>query len=410
MTGGRLRAIRRLAKQVLNGARLIAGLMLGLPLRLLAPFYRIEVQRIWGERVGHLALEPELLLSQREGKPIERTLTLFFNSRPVANQFMLQMWQRKLPTGPSWLLGPIYEANKRWPWLDTGARGWDEQHFDLRSLDEVSPHVTFTREESDRGKRLLEELGVPEGMPFVCLAVRDSAYLAATDPSKDWTYHNYRDSDISTYVAMAKFLTEAGYAVLRMGAVVNEPLKANSPLVIDYATSGLRSDFGDVFLFAHCAFCISTSTGMDALAMLFRRPLGITNLASTGGMQIGGPLVLIMCKDYADLETGQALSLDCDKRVSAMRLFRTQDLTALGVRVIDNSPDELVDFAREMVAVTSGTLDEDPLVLARGKELIQRLHPDSRIRESSFLLSPAWLRTRLRDESARSSRQSPDDH
>ncbi len=389
-----MQRVRQVVARLARSAWLALGFLLALPLRLLDPVYRIEVQRLLAGRIGHLAIEPELFLCIREQHPRPRTRTVFFSHPPVANPFLLSMWRRALPTGPAWLLRPMFEASERWPWLALGARDWDELHFDLRPLDSSTPHVAFTPAEEERGRRLLVDLGVPEGTPFVCLAVRDSAYLAATVPDKDWSYHDYRDSDITTYVPMAESLARAGYAVLRMGALVQEPLVSTNTLVIDYANSPHRSDFADVYLFAHCAFCISTSTGMDSLAMLFRRPLGLVNLSVIGGMQLGGPLELVMFKDYAESATGAPLALADPRRAAAMALFRTEAFDEAGLRLVDNTADELAEFGREMVALTTDGLVEDPGVAALGRDLIGRLYPDPAIAQARFRVSPAWLRAR----------------
>ena len=382
--------LRRASSWSLALIRMAVGFLLALPLLILSPLYRIEIQRLPAERIGHLALEPELFLCTRHARG--RTLTFFYARKPFANPFLLSMWRRVLRTGPSWLLGPTFDAGERFPWLNLGARGWDRGHFDLRPLDDLAPHVNFTKGEKERGIQLLANLGVPTGKPYVCLAVRDDAYLAAIAPTKDWSYHDYRDSQIADYAQMAEWLTSAGYAVLRMGSHVRRPLESDNPLVIDYASSNWHSDFGDVFLFAHCAFCISTATGMDSLAMLFRRPLGIVNLPVVDGMQLGGPLRLVMFKDLTDTDTGIPLSLLDDRRSHAMKLFRTNDFTEMGLTLVDNEPEELVDFAREMVAVTNEGLPIDSICQEREERFLQKLMPGGELNNASFQISPSWLR------------------
>ena len=382
--------LRRASSSSLALIRIAVGCLLGLPLLILSPLYRIEIQRLPAERIGHLALEPELFLCTRHTRG--RSLTFFYARKPFANPFLLSMWRRVLRTGPSWLLGPAFDAGERFPWLNLSARGWDRGHFDLRPLDDLAPHVKFTKGEKEEGIQLLANLGVPIGRPYVCLAVRDDAYLAATAPTKDWSYHDYRDSQLADYAQMAEWLTSAGYAVLRMGSHVRRPLESDNPLVIDYASSKWRSDFGDVFLFAHCAFCISTATGMDSLAMLFRRPLGIVNLPVVDGMQLGGPLRLVMFKDLTDTDTGIPLSLLDDRRSHAMKLFRTNDFTEMGLTLVDNEPEELVDFAREMVAVTNDGLPGDPICQEREERFLQKLMPGGELNSASFRISPSWLR------------------
>jgi putative glycosyltransferase (TIGR04372 family) len=44
-------------------------------------------------------------------------------------------------------------------------------------------------------------------------------------------------------------------------------------MIIDYATNGMRTDFMDIYLGAHCEFCISNGTGYDGVPTIFRRPI-----------------------------------------------------------------------------------------------------------------------------------------
>lgn len=387
-------ALRRLGAQGIKATRLLVGLTLSLPIRVIAPLYRIEIQRIWAERMGHFALEPELYICTHRIAMRRRSRTFFYCETPVANSFLLSHWQRVLPMGPVWLLKLLFEASDHFPWLDLRARDWSEDHRDLRVLDAFPPSLMFTADEEERGLRLLGDLGVPPDTPYVCLAVRDSAYLEATAPHRDWSYHDYRDSDIETYVQMCEALAEAGYAVLRMGAIVKQPLVSPHPLVIDYATSGLRSDFGDVYLFAKCSFCITTSTGMDALAMIFRRPMGAVNLPVAGALQLGESLRLVMFKDMLDAESGALLTLSDPRRAMAMRLSRTHAFADVGVDLRDNTSEELVAFAREMVAIQSSGLDLEPEACQVSRALVRQLTDEEFANQAKFMISPSWLRSR----------------
>ena len=64
----------------------------------------------------------------------------------------------------------------------------------------------FTAEEECAGRAALEEIGIPHGAPFVCFAARDSAYLDARYPGRDWSYHDYRDCAIHNFKAAAEEL------------------------------------------------------------------------------------------------------------------------------------------------------------------------------------------------------------
>jgi hypothetical protein len=103
--------IRATLRRVHNAALVGFGLTLAVPLRLISRVYRVEIQKLLSERIGHFALEPELLLCRRTLASRQRRVTFFFVSGPVCNEFLLLMWRRVLHVGPSWLLKPIAMAN-----------------------------------------------------------------------------------------------------------------------------------------------------------------------------------------------------------------------------------------------------------------------------------------------------------
>ena len=88
---------------------------------------------------------------------------------------------------------------------------------------------------------------------------------------------NYLSNDIDNYKESAMYLAQKGYWVFRMGKGAKKRFDIDHPKIFDYAFSDYRSDFLDVWLMANCNFCISTGTGIDAVATIFRRPILMIN-------------------------------------------------------------------------------------------------------------------------------------
>jgi putative glycosyltransferase (TIGR04372 family) len=218
-----------------------------------------------------------------------------------------------------------------------------------------------------RGEDLLNALGVSAGTPWVCLAVRDSAYLTRAYPNRDWSYHDYRDSTIDHYRDLSEYLAGQGFAVFRMGRHVAHRLQSDNPLVIDYATSNLRSDVGDIYLLSQCRFCITNSTGMDSVALAFRRPLGIVNLPNVGGLRLGQTTKLVILKDLIDVEANVAVPLGDPRRLEAMSYYRSDTFSDKGYELRENTPAELLQFGVEMLSLLDDTWRP-----ARGQEQWER--------------------------------------
>ena len=373
-------------------AQLGVGLLLAIPLLALRPLVIVEVQEIRAERLGHLAMEPELFLSLRSaGTGGHRKLTLFFFRGHPANTYLAARWRQILPTAPRFLLAPIYNVTTWLPNLSFRPPDWDYEHVDLRPLDNSPPNLTFTPNEISRGQDLLTRLGLERDQPYVCLCVRDASYLAETNPTRDWSYHDYRDSHIGDYVQMAEVLVSRGYAVIRMGKIVTEPFTVDNNRVVDYASSPLRNDFGDIYLFANCSFCISTSTGMDALAFLFRRPVGMVNLAGFDGLRLGRTTRLATFKSMTDSRSLRQLPLEDSQRLNAMTARRTIDFARYAVTLNDNTEEELAEFAGQMDDMVRNRWTPRPDQLQRERSFLQAIPWHYDMTKSTLHLAHSWF-------------------
>lgn len=393
--------LRRWLRPIAAHARLVGrwidlgfGVLIGTPILLWSRLRPIQIQELLAARIGHLAIEPELFHWRSATGATGAPKVVYFARGKISNAALLAKWRQALPWGPAWLLGPVFRASGRVTWLDLRPSNWPEDnHSDLRPLDGRDPCWGFDDDERGRGEALLRDLGIPAGMPYVCLAVRDGAYLRAVDTVRNWDYHDYRDSKIADYEAMVGRFVERGYAVVRMGRIVESAMHSESHAVIDYANSSMRSDFADLWLFAHCAFCISTSTGMDGLASTKRRPMGFVNIAPSGSLTLGNVSKLVMFKDLVDIQTGEVLGLLDDRRRQAMAFGHISEVTAMGLEFRDNTPAELGSFAVEMVDLLEGRWQPTPEQIEVEQEFLSRIPGPLDFTQANFHISPSWLRS-----------------
>ena len=324
-------------------------------IRLLRPLVLIRIGKLSSSRIGHFAANTEIYLCERLAginKPASRCVDLFYVNSRISNQQLFKMWQRTIRIWPSYLLAPIYAWNKIIPGgqvHDVGSNTRADR--DVHNLLDVYPaKLTFNDDEEELGKKLLIEMGLPLGCLFVCLFVRDSAYLGDVYPEASWEYHNYRDSDINNYVTAVRELVSRGYYVVRMGEKVKEPLNIKSNKVIDYATIGMRSDFMDIYLGAKCKFCISTGSGWDAIpAWLFRKPTIFTNLVPLGYAPTFSDKYIITTKVHFDVLRNRPLTLREIFSRGVGLCLKESDYTSKGIKLLENTPDEIKDVVIEMI-------------------------------------------------------------
>lgn len=289
------------------------------------------------------------LLEQQTKNNGTRVFDLWFCLPPISNEQLKRMWGLRLRLIPYWLAEPAYlwfKALRLKTFLLEPAQE-DRDVHDFTSFED--PPLTFTHEEEKLGAALKQKIfGSDPDASWVCLHHRDGRYLNEQLATRDWTYHSYRDTPIGDYSDAAEALANAGYWVIRMGKVTQEPLESSNPRIIDYANSDLRSDFADVYLAANCTFFLSSSSGVDSLATLFKRPQVWVNLPNPFHPLVYKEDFLFIYKHFFDLDTGQALSLQELERRGAANFFETSAFKAARIGMRNNSPEEIATVAIQM--------------------------------------------------------------
>jgi putative glycosyltransferase (TIGR04372 family) len=312
---------------------------------LIRPWLLVRWGKLISLRIGHFVANTELYLCEQDAGinvTKQRRLDLFYMGGPICNQQLATMWKRILCIWPSWLTAPVIRVDRLMPGGAVHGIGHNTQSDrDVHNLlDRFPPHLEFTHEEETRGEVGLKAMGIPLGTPFVCLIVRDSAYLKTQQPGKDWRYHNYRDCDIQNYILAAEELVDSGYFVIRMGAKVRDVMKSANPRVIDYATNGMRSDFMDVYLGAKCTFCISTSLGWDAVpAWGFRRPTIFTDFLPIGYFPTFSNKFIFITRRQILSEQQRELTLREIFDHGVGFALRTSEYESKGIKLIENTPE-----------------------------------------------------------------------
>lgn len=324
-----------------------------LVVRALGPVVVIRFGPLRSERIGHFAGNTEVYLCERDaGMHGSRTFDIFYHASPICNHQLKKMWDRTLHV--SHFAGSV-------DWLNRHLPGGKDHGIPMRSdrdihglLARTRPHLSFTPEEEQLGHEALQELGIPDGSPFVCFHSRSSVYLDTVYPKNNWHYHDYRDSSIKNFTPAAEELVHREYFAVRMGAIVKEPLKITNPMIIDYATKG-RTEFLDIFLGAKCHFYIGDSCGINAIPMIFRRPLATTNMIPLEHTPTWGPNYLFIPKKLWLREEHRFLTFREILDLEGGRFLKSEQYEQFGIEVVENTPEEITALAIEMDERLKGT-------------------------------------------------------
>ena len=287
-----------------------------------------------------------------------------------ANKCYLDYWRRYLPdmiTDPLAikLLSPLakYLEDQLGAVMDSSGKQVYAFHTWQRAVQEQwesegrGPLLTLTKSDHERGWECLQALGVPPEAWFVGLHVRDDTGIG--NPA-----NCVRNSDITTYRLAIESIVARGGWVIRMGDPSMKPLPPMSH-VIDYIHSEFRSDWMDVFLWARCRFFIGTNSGPIVVPPTFGVPCVITNWTSLGLRPWFNKDLLIFKLNWSKSE---ARYLNFKEVISsALGLIESNEyLASVGVRLVDNTPEEINDVVVEMMDKLDGKI-----VYSKGDEELQ---------------------------------------
>jgi len=321
--------------------------------RIIRPVLLLQIGCIIAPRIGHMAANTDLALTELasvETKLRSRTKVVWYPSEQrVCNGFLLNLIKRRTTVVPRWAIVVVVRLNELIPGGSVHNFGSHTDRDTKNLLDRTGPQFHLTIAETRSGNQKLDDIGIPVGAKFVCLIVRDSAYLKTTQPGKDWQYHDYRDCSIENYVVAAEELTRRGYYVFRMGVVIKYPLNTSNPMIIDYASNGMRSDFMDIFLGANCEFCISNGTGFDAVPFVFRRPILYVNTVPIGWLATFSEKFLLQTRTLVWTETGVRLTLREIFEAHLCVAGSSSEYSKAGVSLVENTSQEILDAVIEMV-------------------------------------------------------------
>ena len=218
------------------------------------PFYLVRFNELISGRIGHFAANIELYCCEIDAGinvPNRPYIDIFYSGKDICNTQLATMWKREINISPyifSLILFRlerlILTLKSTFPSLSLHCIGNNSQgDRDIHNLlDSSLPHLRFTQNEENIGRKFLIDAGLPINAKFICLIVRDKANLNSRNYDVDENHYSFRDTNIDNYVMAVEELADKGYYVFRMGAAVKSKINTKHPKVIDYATNGTRSD------------------------------------------------------------------------------------------------------------------------------------------------------------------------
>lgn len=256
----------------------------------------------------------------------------------------------------------------------------------FRSAEKTKRYFNLTVEEEEESYNKMEEMNLHT--PFVCISSRDFKYLTIIEPDVDCSYHNYRDSDINKLKLAADYLNKRGIKTVRMGR--NMQSKVNFKNCIDYANE-YYDELLDITLSKECKFYLGDAHGLSFLPMVLNRPVALKNFIPVfldSESFPYNPNNLYIFKKYLKKDENRFLSINEMMQIEKKVRYNGNKYIELGIEVIENSEEEILDLAMEMNARLDGEWiekEEDIQLQNKYQEIYQKWCRQEKFLESATL-------------------------
>ena len=291
----------------------------------------MKIHILYTPRIGHLAINTEIFLRRKSIGLIDGELFRIVDHPTgsyISNNQLYKMIKRRVDIKEVTL--EEYTKFIKAGHQEAGLLPCNSNEF--WEMSNALPQLSFLPYEIKKGQELLKKMGINNN-PFVCLHSRDDLYLKETFRDINYSYHGYRDCSIYNYLDAAEWLTKQGVFVLRMGQITSEKIKSDNPMIIDYANL-YRSDFGDVFLPAHCMFFLGNTAGIFLVSSIFDVPSACANF-------VPFDMTPMLRKDIY-------IPKNIDLSVSEQLEFTIEHFESGKIISIENSPEQILELTKEM--------------------------------------------------------------
>ncbi|MFA5166926.1 MAG: TIGR04372 family glycosyltransferase [Candidatus Omnitrophota bacterium] len=324
--------------------------LLSLPLGLLGHLlgYRRLYVQTW--HVGHLAGDIDTFLKEeRLGLLPKRRRFITAPAKRVANHHLLRYWRAFVPiiSNPGAVFA-LELISRRWLMRENLSRyisgyfGTQDIYRINRLWGKRAPVLQLSEKDKSWGRDELRRLGLNEKQWFVCVHVREGSYIP-----KNEVIQAHRNGNILGAIPAMQEIVRRGGVCIRMGDPGMTPLPS-IPGVVDYAHSSSKSDRLDVVLCARARFFLGDTSGLSFVSTVFGVPVAQANMVPMEALgvrhcDVSMPKLLWSESLKRHLRFDEIM----DSKIGGY--FFTHQYQQAGIRVEENSPEDIQDLATEML-------------------------------------------------------------
>ena len=344
--------MRRLKKLTLQDLLLVVpALVTAILLRVLRPVVTIRFRNLPADEIGPLTVVSQHYLRIKETQQKKRQLDFWYlkDSVKVSNDYMLNFVKSHIKIHRSRFIELVAAISEKLP----GAQHHQiESEIRITLLEGVGKKLKLPQKDRDSSSEYVKKIGIDPQKEFIALMVRDGAYksdIVQANTQVRTDKEIYRNQDINDYLQVAEKFASMNVQIVRMGAKVERPFTSNSPLIIDYASTGMRTEAADIYLASECAMCISTNLGFDHIAAMSGKLRVITNQALIiQASTLFYSTDVFILQRFIERSSGRLLTLSESLQFAEIRnLDWYHKVIDRGLDFVRNTPEEILEASLE---------------------------------------------------------------
>jgi len=316
-------------------------------------FFEVETRTI-----GIFPVVLETIIRENK-KNINENKTFYFLyfAKPIANEFLLELYIREIKKIENI---KILKSYLFWKRKSQSYQFWTKKKIsipydstptreDYKILTETPRLLKITKEENDKGLKILNSLGLDKDSKWICVGNRDAAYLDWfwSVPDRTWRYHDYRDWPINDMHLAFEYFLKKGYYVVRIGKKSNEKIEMKNPKIIDFVHHDLRTDFSEIFLISNCKFFFGSAGGMAQIPYIFRKPVFFINNCPMASLYVYPRKNPSLFKRLYDVDRENIISVKDMVNRNLLHIAESEIFEKKKIKLINNTPSEILSFAIE---------------------------------------------------------------
>lgn len=244
-----------------------------------------------------------------------------------------------------------------------------------------APAVVFSDSEIEEAEIKAKKFGINK--KFICVFARDGKYLKARGKKEEepYSYHNYRDFDISSYKLLAHYLEEKNMQLIRVGNIQNGKLSCNN--VIDI-TGDNYDELLDLYINSKCEYWIGCNSGAMQISGLFKKKKIHINLTPI----VSEHWSALYCTDKGCAYIPKLYYLEKDKRYLNIKEMIMVDISGIephlyyenfGIKHIENKPEDILELYKECELKSCNKwkdTEDDKILQERYNSLLEEVYDD----------------------------------